>query len=451
MNIKFAIVFFCAGLQLLSNAKEAEQMTPDPLEEFRSSSGSKALMNLSGRVVNGAVELSFYKSESAPWKLKGGEKSLYGSLRVYRLELPGFTFNFDYDEYFSGQDFRKAQIVFDGALTPQNDRKFTFLDKSVKPGMTYAYWAGAGDLAPVGPLPIKVRDSAVWWPAAKIQERMAQMAERHPELVSIEAIGRTANGRELNVIRAGHAKPCVALVGALHAGESGPELIIPAIERILDEKPGLLEKISILALPELNIDQREKLATGGVPWYLRRNGNGVDLNRNFPVLWEKVGYAYGLDTSDPVSETYRGPSPASEPETQAVMKWLQRERPLALFSFHCLASICGEVFLGGAPKTGAKSDFANPAKLYLLGMDPSAPVEKSVHLGGTTPGSLPSWCASELGIPAFDVEISFDREKEALEKCRYDHTDIALLEKYQDMHFKGIENLLSNLSPEARP
>jgi murein tripeptide amidase MpaA len=45
--------------------------------------------------------------------------------------------------------------------------------------------------------------------------------------------------------------------------------------------------------------------------------DGVDPNRNFPVSW-------GLDdegsSPDPTSETYRGPSAASEPETQAMLR-----------------------------------------------------------------------------------------------------------------------------------
>ena len=48
-----------------------------------------------------------------------------------------------------------------------------------------------------------------------------------------------------------------------------------------------------------------------------QNGDGVDPNRNFPVNW-------GLDNEgsspDLASETYRGPSAASEPETKAMLK-----------------------------------------------------------------------------------------------------------------------------------
>ena len=44
-------------------------------------------------------------------------------------------------------------------------------------------------------------------------------------------------------------------------------------------------------------------------------GDGVDLNRNFPTRW---GYDDEGSSPDPSSDTYRGPAPASEPETQAL-------------------------------------------------------------------------------------------------------------------------------------
>ena len=46
-------------------------------------------------------------------------------------------------------------------------------------------------------------------------------------------------------------------------------------------------------------------------------GDGVDLNRNFPTKW---GYDNEGSSPDPASETYRGPSPASEPETQGARR-----------------------------------------------------------------------------------------------------------------------------------
>ena len=40
---------------------------------------------------------------------------------------------------------------------------------------------------------------------------------------------------------------------------------------------------------------------------------GVDVNRNFDANWAVTG-----SSSDPCSETYHGPSAASEPATQAL-------------------------------------------------------------------------------------------------------------------------------------
>lgn len=57
--------------------------------------------------------------------------------------------------------------------------------------------------------------------------------------------------------------------------------------------------------------------------YWRKNrcpyppGIGVDQNRNYPFGW----YSSGSGSTNPTSETYKGPSPASEAETQTMIAW----------------------------------------------------------------------------------------------------------------------------------
>ena len=56
--------------------------------------------------------------------------------------------------------------------------------------------------------------------------------------------------------------------------------------------------------------------------------DGVDLNRNYSYMW-----AYDNDGSSPdgCSETYRGSSPFSEPETQVVRSFVEEhDFPIAL-------------------------------------------------------------------------------------------------------------------------
>jgi hypothetical protein len=403
-------------------------------------SARKDLTRLRAKALDGEVRLSVYKSTPAFQSKTGQDR--FRTLRVYRREEPAFTFGQDYAEYFDGLSYQDADLIFQGPLEAANNRKFTYVDDTAETGSTYAYWMAPADGEPTGPVAVKVRDPEVWWPPEKIEQATAALQKNHPDLVTVNAIGQTVRGQTLRGIQLGKGSRRVALIGAIHAGESGPELMIPAFERILTEHKELLAQVSIAAIAAVNLDERRRLAEG-VPWYLRTNANGVDLNRNYPTEWETVDYTYGLDTSDPDSMTYRGPAPASEPETRAVMDFLSANSVEVVYSFHCLASICGAHLLG--PKCAAKDDaYAKKclgyAATYCLGMDRSHPAD-GVFRPGTSAGSLPAWCYRELGVPAFDLEIS-SRETEAREKCVVDRTDRALLKDYQQRHTGGLRAVL---------
>jgi len=91
----------------------------------------------------------------------------------------------------------------------------------------------------------------------------------------------------------------------------------------------VLDSTEIHLLLQSNPDAREEAELN--PYlYRRKNMNrehgwceegryGIDLNRNFPHMWSTSG----VDT-DPCSETYPGPFPASEPEVQAIMDYSEQ-------------------------------------------------------------------------------------------------------------------------------
>jgi hypothetical protein len=62
-----------------------------------------------------------------------------------------------------------------------------------------------------------------------------------------------------------------------------------------------------------------------------RTGPGVDLNRNYGFKW---GYNNNGSSPTPSSETYRGPSRFSEPETQAIRDFLAVHRFRTCMDFH---------------------------------------------------------------------------------------------------------------------
>jgi len=366
----------------------------------------------------------------------------FRAIRVFRKPEDAFEFGGDYAEYFDGLSWRDADQIFEGALPAANDRTFTYVDRAVAVGHTYAYWLAGADGDPTGPVAVKVRDPQVWWSCAEVARRMSTLATAYPDRVEASTIGQSVRGRDILAIRIGHAPRRIGLVGVVHAGESGAELMLPVFERLLRDDSALLDAVSIAAIPVVNPDERERLVAG-VPWYLRTNANGVDLNRNFPAAWETVERGYGLVSSEPGSATYRGPHPASEPETRAVMDFLREQAPEVVYSFHCLASVCGMSFLG--PKCGqADAAYAQScrdlATTYGLGMEPTFPADKLLSFG-TTSGSLPAWCCAELGIPALDIEMSGLEEK-ALAQCRADATNVPLLDEYRQRHFGGIRAVL---------
>ena len=132
-------------------------------------------------------------------------------------------------------------------------------------------------------------------------------------------------------------------------------------------------------------------------------GDGVDLNRNFPTKW---GYDNEGSSPNPGSETYRGPAPASEPETQALDGLMDRVD----FEFQVNYHSAAELLLWGAGWQVAtptpddaiyeamSGDDADPA---VPGYDPDISAELY-----TTNGETTEHAHSTYGTLAFTPEMS---------------------------------------------
>ena len=96
-------------------------------------------------------------------------------------------------------------------------------------------------------------------------------------------------------------------------------------------------------VPIVNVDgyvyNQTTNPNGGGSWRKNRrnNGNGifgVDLNRNYNYQW---GYDNIGSSPTPSSDTYRGPSPLSEPEARAIRNFTMRKLPSIAMSAHTVA------------------------------------------------------------------------------------------------------------------
>lgn len=124
------------------------------------------------------------------------------------------------------------------------------------------------------------------------------------------------NPIEMYSQQVGTGRPLL-MIGGVHGDEPEGVELAKKLLVWLQKSHKQIERSWIL-VPCLNVD--------GYLKNQRVNGNGVDLNRNFPSNdWssESKGPRYSP-----------GPSPASEPEVQAVCELIQQTSPEAIIHFH---------------------------------------------------------------------------------------------------------------------
>jgi hypothetical protein len=85
-----------------------------------------------------------------------------------------------------------------------------------------------------------------------------------------------------------------------------------------------------------NVDGNNKMWTENSMWRKNtRGGYGVDINRNYPTGWNSCNGSSSYQSA----QDYRGTSPASEPETQAMMNLVGSIKPVFNISYHSYSEI----------------------------------------------------------------------------------------------------------------
>ena len=165
----------------------------------------------------------------------------------------------------------------------------------------------------------------------------------HPDLASWIDVGnswqKTVNqgGYDMMVLKLTNSavagpKPRLFITAAIHAREYATAELVTRFAEYLVNNYGIdadatwiLDHHEVHLMLHTNPDGRKKAETG-LSWRKNTNNNycantnyrGADLNRNFAFQWACCGGS----SSFTCDATYHGPSPASEPETQAVQAYL---------------------------------------------------------------------------------------------------------------------------------
>jgi len=186
-----------------------------------------------------------------------------------------------------------------------------------------------------------------WDEPGGIRDELYRLAKDNPQLVKLEVLGHTYEGREIIALKltqgargiADGTRPGVLYSSTQHAREwISTEVNRRLLNHYIDawrandkETKNLLKNNELWFLLVANPDGYQYTFDHERLWRknLRDNDNdgqitradGVDPNRNYA---EHFGYDEEGSSSVISSDTYRGPSAASEPETQAMMSLFDR-------------------------------------------------------------------------------------------------------------------------------
>ena len=196
-----------------------------------------------------------------------------------------------------------------------------------------------------------------WDEPGGIRDELYGVARRNPQLVKLEVLGQTHEGRELIALKLTQgardvpdgSRPAVLYSSNQHAREwISLEVNRRLMHYFIDrwrandkEIKGLLKKTELWFVISANPDGYQYTFDHERLWRknLRDNNgdgqitavDGVDPNRNFAEHW---GFDNEGSSPDPADETYRGPSVASEPETEAMQGLIDRIEPKFQSNLH---------------------------------------------------------------------------------------------------------------------
>lgn len=196
-----------------------------------------------------------------------------------------------------------------------------------------------------------------------LKEEILRTAQANPGLTKVESIGKTVSGQDVLALKLTKgaksskdgSKPAVLYVSNQHAREwITPEMTRRLMHYYLDNYgtdkriKKIVDSTELWFVPSANPDGYDYTFQNSDTRLWRKNlrdvngdgvistGDGVDLNRNFGYKW---GYDDEGSSPNPTSETYRGASPESEPETKALDNFEKRVGFTYGINYHSAAEL----------------------------------------------------------------------------------------------------------------
>lgn len=265
-------------------------------------------------------------------------------------------------------------------------------------------------------------------PQRGIRAFIDSLARVNPR-ISVDTVGRSYEGRPMLAVKIGPkgdspTRPNVLFMAAYHAREwAATEMALRLITYLATAPSSnarvdsLLQSRDIWIIPVANPDGYQYTFAADRLWRKTRSPQsggafGVDMNRNHRANW-------GLDnfgsSNEPLSEIFRGLSPASEIEVRNIESFHAAHPPVVAVSYH---SFAGLLLFPPGPTSGPLSADL-PVYRTLAGTNLRSAVTD--HLPGSTRtfyspntswtlyptnGEYNDWAAQQYGTIGFTPEIS---------------------------------------------
>jgi hypothetical protein len=186
--------------------------------------------------------------------------------------------------------------------------------------------------------------------------RLGAMATLYPQMATTFTAGQTLQGRAMNgMVISGPSVPGNAAADRpqifLHGGQHAREWVSPMVTMFIGEHlleryatdarvRAVMDRVQFIIVPVMNVDGYLFTWSNDRLWRKNRRPNGdgsfgVDNNRNWGYGWGGQGAS-----TVPSNDTYRGPAPFSEPETQVMRDVvLNNPRIRLAIDFHSYSQI----------------------------------------------------------------------------------------------------------------
>jgi protein MpaA len=211
----------------------------------------------------------------------------------------------------------------------------------------------------------------------RTEQALVERRERGVIRHASSVYGTSLEGVPLTVFLPPSGDADLLILAAIHGDEDETTVVVSEALRCLPEG-SLLAAVILCGNPD------------GLLRGTRGNARGVDLNRNFPTSnWspDPVFYKSRANDARDIALT-TGSAPASEPETAALLAFIETLKPRAIVSLHSALACVDD---SGASHLGRQ--LADRTSLPFL-----------TEIGYPTPGSMGTW-AGEQGLTLVTLEL----------------------------------------------